>query len=438
MKPSNYNFFFPYEPDDSKLIAYNSFSNSLALMDKSQHSTFERFCKEGVEIADDEFVEQLEFGCFLIEDDVNELDRLRFRMLRSRYNTDYLSLTIAPTADCNFRCAYCYEKDVIKPTYMSEEVQKGVVELVKSCAKTISSLSVTWYGGEPLMAIDIVEKLSREFMEICAENNIEYGASMVTNGYFLTKSNVELLNDLKVGHIQVTIDGNKEVHDKRRPLAGGVGTFDTIMANLTDNIDILPPVGLRINVDKDNLPTAADVAKIVKDKGLGDKVSVHLGKVLSFDNVYDGSKCFNMCDFSQEEFGYYKETGVDLTWRYPRTVQNVCAADSVSAHIIGADGKLYKCWSDIGDSKKCVGSLSERLDSNEDVFFNYMLFDPTDITTNNMCAKCNLLPVCMGGCPYKRLSDDKDNCTIYKFVLQDYLSVIAEKLKIQRDEVAEK
>jgi len=40
MKASKYNFFFPYESDPSKIIAYNSLTNSLALMETEIKTIF--------------------------------------------------------------------------------------------------------------------------------------------------------------------------------------------------------------------------------------------------------------------------------------------------------------------------------------------------------------------------------------------------------------
>ena len=430
MKPSNYNFFFPYEPDDSKLIAYNSFSNALALMEKEKHKIFTRFCENGENMNDDEFEGQLKAGHFLIEDDCNELDILRFRMLSARYNTDFLGLTIAPTADCNFRCAYCYEKDVIKPDYMSEEVQDKIIELVKSRAKVISHLSVTWYGGEPLMAVDVIERLSRKFIEICNENKITYSGNIVTNGYLLTKEIAKLLQELIINTMQITMDGGRETHDSRRPHADGSGTFDAILSNMAEAKEFLPTIGLRVNVDKENISSAKEISDILSEKGLSNKVSIYLGKIMDENDTYDGKKCFDMYEFSHEEFKHYLDVGADVMWRYPRSVSNVCGADSCSSHIIAADGRMYKCWADIGNHERCTGKLVDRITHKDNVFLSYMLFDPT---TSNPCKNCNVLPVCMGGCPYKRLNEDTDKCGIHKFVLEKYLRIIARKLKLSKD-----
>jgi len=47
----------------------------------------------------------------------------------------------------------------------------------------------------------------------------------------------------------------------------------------------------------------------------------------------------------------------------------------------------------------------------------YMLFDPTIASP---CDKCNVLPLCMGGCPYKRIINN-EKCSNYKYILEKCL-----------------
>ena len=432
MKNSRYNFFFPYEEDDSKLIAYNSFSNALALMEKTRYEELQRFIEHGENIADESFVQKLKRGYFLIDEDCNELDMLRFRMLKGRYNTDSLGLTIAPTADCNFRCLYCYEKDVIKPDYMTQETESAILKLVKSRIKTISNLSITWYGGEPLMNMESIERLSRGFISLCDEHGVRYDAGMVTNGYLLTDENARLINELKITFLQITLDGSEDIHNQRRPLSDGSGTFNTIIDNLVRLKNVLPGVALRVNIDKNNANAGKEIVDFLRKKELPDKFKPYLGKITAENNEYDKSSCFDCCGFSQEELSFYNEFHDKKTFmhRYPRVVSNFCGADKLNSYVIAADGKLYKCWNDIGNSEGCVGSLVDAMDVRQQAHLDYMLFDPT---TDNECSQCNLLPICMGGCPYmKRIENDK--CSIYKFALEGFLAVITSKISLIKKE----
>ena len=136
---------------------------------------------------------------------------------------------------------------------MDEKVEKEIVDLLLKNSKTINNFSVTWYGGEPLLAMDVIERLSKEFIEICDKNEIYYSASIITNGYLLTPAIAKKLIDLKIEFMQITIDGSKETHDKRRILANGKGTFDKIISNLKECSLNMPNTALRINTDKKNL-----------------------------------------------------------------------------------------------------------------------------------------------------------------------------------------
>lgn len=47
-------------------------------------------------------------------------------------------------------------------------------------------------------------------------------------------------NELNISSIKVTIDEDKNSHDLKRILINGKDTYDKILKNLRDNIDILP------------------------------------------------------------------------------------------------------------------------------------------------------------------------------------------------------
>ena len=66
-------------------------------------------------------------GC-LVEDDVDELERLEFYRNLEKYDITSLGLTIAPTLDCNFRCKYCFETH--PKGKMSPETQTALINFV--------------------------------------------------------------------------------------------------------------------------------------------------------------------------------------------------------------------------------------------------------------------------------------------------------------------
>lgn len=429
-KESNYNFEFPYEDggNEVKRVLYNSRTNALALIHEEKYALFHDFKERGQPIPDEKLFEDLKHGGYILRDDIDELELIRLNLLQSQYSTSGLGLTIAPTSDCNFRCIYCYEKESLKPVVMSRDVQEKVVELVKARAESVMRLSVTWYGGEPLLALDIIENLTNKFLEICEEHKIRYDAGIVTNGYLLTTKAAERLKDLRITHIQITVDGAPEEHDKRRPLAGGQPTFHKIISNLRAAKEILPcKVSIRINTDKDNADQVDEVLKILKENDLNDVAYPYLAMVENSNDCYAESSCFHPKEFSNIDFSYRTRNKESILNSYPHLVTNACGADAKNSLVINADGKLYKCWNDIGIERRSVGDLvNQEFNEGANVFLKYLMYDPTN---DPECSKCKYLPICMGGCPHRRIFRTDIRCNIMKYKLKDYMSLIPYEIK---------
>lgn len=96
-----------------------------------------------------------------------------------------LRLVIAPTLDCNFRCPYCFEKHT--PEYMSDDIQNKLLDFAEDRLKTgnYMKLLVCWYGGEPLLGVEIIKNLSKKLYDLCQRYSVLYWSYMVTNGYLL-------------------------------------------------------------------------------------------------------------------------------------------------------------------------------------------------------------------------------------------------------------
>lgn len=430
MKQSKYNFFYDFPEQDEKKLAYNALTNSLALMDYEHYTQYNNFVSDNIAIDDEKFVDDLKMGGYIIEDEMDELKLLELQLFQNRFNRSVLGLTIAVTADCNFRCTYCYEKNSIENTKMNQDVQDNIIQLIKDQANGLKVLAVTWYGGEPLLMINVIRDLSERIQKICEERQITYFAYMVTNGYLLTREiALDLKDKLNIQGMQITLDGPEDIHNKRRPLAGGQGTFQKILNNLKENIDVLPSVSIRINTDIDNQDRISEVFQVLKDNDLADKVNVYLGHVEALNDGYVTCKCLTPEGFSQAYYDFMKENKLDIKKLYPKRFTNYCGADALNSFVVGADGNLYKCWNDIGIQEKLIGKLPmEGTVDNFKLYSDYLLYDPTK---DERCTECKLLPVCMGGCPNRRLLG-VENCNHTKYVLEEYLQACAHSIIEER------
>ena len=98
-----------------------------------------------------------------------------------------LHLTIMTHQNCNFRCTYCYEK--FDKGKMCSDVQKNIIDYVIKQFETddFQHFVVSWFGGEPLLGMSVIENLSETFITLSQQFNIHYSANITTNGYYLTK-----------------------------------------------------------------------------------------------------------------------------------------------------------------------------------------------------------------------------------------------------------
>ncbi|MGN6713635.1 radical SAM protein [Anaerocolumna jejuensis] len=418
MKLSKYNHIFEHPTDAYKKVICNYRTTALAVIDPPQFEQYQNLINNSNKLIDEDLKEQLIDGGFIFEDDVDEFSIMEIDMLRWRYSTSNLTLTIAPTMNCNFRCIYCYEKDSIQNMNMDNNVQKAIINFIRERAQTVASLNITWYGGEPLMAFDVIENLTQSILEICKENNVTYNASIITNGYLLTEEVVKKFSSFGITDVQITLDGPEAIHDTRRVLSNGKGTFKKIMANLKKAVEYTN-VNIRVNIDNENVEsTESELFTMFEENDLVGKVRICFGYVDSINNAYEPDKCLNMENYSKKHLEFLLKNGLNIMELYPHPLDNYCGADSISAYVIGANGNLYKCWSDIGIDDKKVGNI---LNGEQNVLHSckvkeYLLYSPM---VDSDCKDCEILPLCKGGCPNKRLTN-LARCSEHRYMIDDY------------------
>ena len=333
-------------------------------------------------------------------------------------------MTICPTLNCNFNCPYCFEKHL--PGKMSEEIQDKIVQLTEKMLKIVKrkTLSVTWYGGEPLLAPEIIENLSNKLIELCKKEDVIYSAGIITNGYLLNQDIVDMLNKVKVFSYQITLDGIDVTHNKTRKLVNGEGTFERIGENLR-TLKIKGNINIRHNVHKDNANEINMLRNFVKSlaKQSGNKIGYYPAFV--FDNAAE--KREGQVDFLDEEEKIELESKKDFNLFSSGKAQ-YCGSQLLYTCVIDPKGNLYKCWEDVDKSERSFGHVNSwnpnnplMTATNPDILTTY--FNLTGSSLDEECVNCIWLPLCRGGCPSKRLYSKKV-CVSYKNEPEVFLSKI--------------
>jgi uncharacterized protein len=376
-----------------------------------------------------------------MNDNIDELKLIKFRHFNGKFSNESLGLTIAPTLNCNFACPYCYESP--KKGFMSEEVQKAILDMVYEAAKKRKEISITWYGGEPLLAKDIIYDMSEKVIKICEENGAKYSSYIVTNGYLLTDDMIEKFKKYKIDGAQLTIDGPPDIHNRRRKLKGdGEDTFDVILNSVKKLKESKMNVTIRINIDRTNVDRVEELLDIIEENGLKD-VIISLGHVTAYTEACMSitDSCLNTEEYAKENVKYQNilhERGFNAQSYpyYPGIKANYCCADSISAFVMDHEGYMYKCWNDVGNVDRAVGQVTKLKEQpNEDMYMrniNYIFWTPFD---HEECIECELLPICMGGCPFNGANKGmKPDCEKWKYNLEEVLKLIYLQKKNSNDE----
>ena len=413
MKQSRYSFFVK---NGSQVYAYNSLSNSLAIMTNDEYKCFESFISRGRDLPES-LKESLLEGFFLINDDFDEIDFIKKRQEKLKNKCEHFSLTIAPTLNCNFRCVYCYEKGHQEYKSMSKETENEIIDYVKKISSGLKSISITWYGGEPLLKQDTIDRISTNLIKIADQKGIKYSSNIVTNGYLIDENVVLLFKKARITRCQITLDGVKENHDKRRFTSKGDGSFDVIINNLEKYGKDLPRTVIRVNVDKTNQNAISDLKLFFEKRGLSNFEIIPAPTRTTFD-CYSKEYCFSSSEYYSWERKQIKKGYNELIIKSVPSIRgNNCVANTKNGFVIDPDGDLYKCWCDIGVKNYSIGNIRniEKIGNVNSPITN---FDPY---TDKECSVCKILPICFGGCFHDRYHKTFTPCSPYKESIEQYI-----------------
>lgn len=130
------------------------------------------------------------------------------------------------TGRCNLQCKHCYRTEGnVEPLSYSDVV--AVIEQYKellveyNCkhrSKRKGHINIT--GGEPFMRADICD-----ILYYLGNNRETFTYGILSNGSFLDEKMLNVLLETKVSFVQLSIDGNKEMHDFLR----APGDFDRVL-----------------------------------------------------------------------------------------------------------------------------------------------------------------------------------------------------------------
>ena len=411
-KKSRFNFTYKHSEND--YVIYNTYSKALVVLNSSEFQQFQKMAFDNEEI-----VQELVDNCILVEEDFDEIGFLTYCHNMTKFSKGALHLVLATTMDCNFACPYCYENH--RKGKMSIDVQESIIKFIrKNINLGLQKLDITWYGGEPLLYPDIIQTLALRIKNIANDAGCDLTMYMVTNGYLFTPKLVELIDNIGIIKVQITLDGLKEHHDKRRHLRNGEGTFDKIIENLKLFEEYSIRVDVRMNVDNENCGDYIGLQKKLAELD-NSNISLYPSPVedLNPDTINEVSDFMSFDDF--EKFAIGIQNNGEATSVVTKVLDDrycYCQAETENSYVIDELGNCYKCWDQVGRIENCCFNIANPDDKNYSNIIKFMSWDPF---RDEKCGKCIFLPVCFGGCKFHRMNVGRYDCGFTEESMKNYL-----------------
>lgn len=401
---SRYNYLIDYK---GKKLLFNGLNGSGILMKCSEWEQLEELFKNLPTFEQDYQLDfnQLKHLGFIVDDEFDELAFLKHQNKTITYGSDLYHLIINPTMECNFHCWYCYEEH--PQGHMTNDVIDSIKLHIrrKIEEEKTKELSISWFGGEPLLYFeDVVFPISKYAKELCDNHNLIFANGITTNGFCMNCDMVKKMNEINLKDFQITLDGNRERHNKIRNNFGE-GSYDKIVNNINLLCSTIPnaTVCLRINYDESTFKNGlSDILGDFKPK-IRSKIVIDLHRVWQTFSQLKKKEQTSTGVINQELDSFVaqaKDEGFSI--RSGGALNSVsrynCYACRLNYACINFDGKVFKCTARSFSDKDSVGILQSNgsIQWNEAKISKLYGFSPME---NKKCMDCKYLPLCLGPCP---------------------------------------
>jgi uncharacterized protein len=432
MQASMFNVRVPIGGDRDDVFLMNTFTDAQVIVSRDVTDLLDRLERDGARTAQerDALAELAEHG-FVVADRETERRDLRQFFRDVRESTDTLKVTVLTTLQCNFACDYCiqgdhgdYNKTAAK---MSLETAARVGDWIERRLDAIGPerLILTFFGGEPLLNMPVLYYLAGRLHASCAERGVAVLINIITNGLLITREMVERLNPLGLNGIKITLDGDRDAHNRSRPLRGGQGTFDKIVANVREVASLTRiAVGGNFEMDSaDSYPALLDflaeqdfaprLSKVLFKPVIREKTAQARGiiplTVVGADGNPDKplngacmtsagtgvSRVCDTCNFVDEKMAFLREETKKRGFPTSDGVHmGPCEIHKSHAHTIGPDGSLFACPGFAGEALQSTGHIDDRRED----FRTQAQRNFDRLAAWEQCHDCAFIPVCAGGC----------------------------------------
>src|SRR5215468_7029171 len=237
MQPSIFNIRVPLRDRDDVFLL-NTLTDAQLIVSSDVADLLDRPSFDSLTESERDAVDVLKENGFFVADYAADRRALEDYFHDVKHSGEELHVTVLTTLQCNFACGYCYQGD---REDFNQFAEKMTLETSARVAAWIEreldrlqpkKFVMTFFGGEPLLNLPVVYDLAERMWSVTQARGVRQSLSLITNGLLLTEDIVDRLEPLGLRGVKITLDGDRDTHNRMRPLRGGQGTFDRIIENM--------------------------------------------------------------------------------------------------------------------------------------------------------------------------------------------------------------
>lgn len=311
--------------------------------------------------------------------------------------------------DCNMICEYCF---AAKGDFgcgrelMTFETAKKAIDFLVENSKNRRNLEVEFFGGEPLMAFDIIKQTVKYARNLEEEYNKNFRFTLTTNGILLNDEKIDFINK-EIYTVVLSLDGRKDINDKMRRTRSGEGTYDIIIPKFRKLIDQRGRKNYHIRgtFTKNNLKFSEDVLHIYN---LGfSKISIEpvIGDEKKEYNISESDLKIVLNEYENlaKKIYHMRKNGSDIDFyrfnidleKSPCSVKRLKGCSCGNEFIaVTPNGDIFPCHQFVGNKQFLMGNLNKKL-------FNTNMkksFSEINMYKKENCGSCWARFFCGGGC----------------------------------------
>jgi uncharacterized protein len=370
----------------------------------------------------------------------NENDEKRFaRLLKQGLEQKQIQhMYIIVTDSCNLSCKYCYieeGRDKQKLGLMSTETARKSIDLFSKLTEKSKKISITFYGGEPLLNPSTVYSAMRYIRALEQKGSFKKPVviSLITNGILVNDETIKVLLETK-SRVCVSIDGPAELHNGARVDTNGKGTFNRALYgyNMLKKAGVNPSISCTLN--RYNVHHISELTKFIAKELKPSS--------MSFNLLYPQMDGINKCQVSPtvatkklifackslKRYGIYE--GRMMRHIKPFAEHAFYFKDCLGVGgqiVVTPDGRIGPCQAVLGVNRYFPFSIDDSPKTSDCLYENNLFSEWVQRFPLNMkdCHNCFAIAVCGGGCPYASLATygtiwrkNKQACTQSKGVMK--------------------